>query len=90
MSLQSIPFRRVAAVTLALAVCVAAPKGQAGPFTPGNVVVVRLGDSQSGLDDSARPVTLVEYSPSGGPEVNTVTIPSSSGGQLTDRESLFD
>ncbi|MBH8557764.1 T9SS type A sorting domain-containing protein [Hymenobacter negativus] len=39
--------------------------GQAAPFTPGNVVVVRVGDGSAGLTSAATAVVLLEYTPAG-------------------------
>ncbi|MDB5267684.1 MAG: hypothetical protein JWP58_724 [Hymenobacter sp.] len=39
--------------------------GQAAPFTPGNLVVVRVGDGSAGLTSAATVVVLLEYTPAG-------------------------
>jgi len=53
---------------------------QSYPFTPGNLVVVRVGDGKEVVSDSAEPVSLVEYSVSNSESVNEIAIPSFSGG----------
>ncbi len=55
----------------------------AGPFTPGNIVVARIGDGVLGLNTAAQPVFLEEYSynSSGGLAlVQTITMPTSASG----------
>lgn len=39
--------------------------GQAAPFTPGNLVVVRVGDGSAALTSAATVVVLLEYTPAG-------------------------
>jgi len=52
---------------------------QAGPFTPGNLVVVTVGDGTTVLTNSATPVFLREYTLSG-TLVNTVALPTTVSG----------
>jgi uncharacterized repeat protein (TIGR01451 family) len=41
------------------------PTAQAAPFTPGNLVIYRVGDGTAALSNTGAPVFLDEYSPSG-------------------------
>lgn len=54
----------------------------AGPITPGNVVVVRLGDGVATLSGSTASINLVEYTPAG-VEVQAIAIPSTGVDALT-------
>ncbi|GAB3869370.1 hypothetical protein GCM10028824_16220 [Hymenobacter segetis] len=49
--------------------------GQAAPFTPGNLVVVRVGDGTAGLTSAATVVVLLEYTPAGG-LVQSISLPT--------------
>jgi sugar lactone lactonase YvrE len=53
---------------------------QAAPFTPGNIVVVQVGDGQGNPDTTAQPIALLEYNPNGGVVVNTIEILSFASG----------
>jgi hypothetical protein len=51
----------------------------AAPFTPGNIVVVRVGDGSALLTSAATPVFLVEYTPTG-TLVQTIALPTVDAG----------
>lgn len=51
---------------------------QAAPFTPGNIVVARVGDGTSALTSAATAVFLDEYTP-GGTLVQTIDLPTAAG-----------
>jgi hypothetical protein len=51
---------------------------QAAPFTPGNIVVARVGDGTSALTSAATAVFLDEYTP-GGTLVQTIDLPTAVG-----------
>ena len=51
----------------------------AAPFTPGNVVVVRIGDGTAALTSAATPTFLVEYTPAG-VLVQTIALPTAAAG----------
>lgn len=51
-------------------------------FTPGNLVVLQVGDGTSSLDAAAQPVALLEFTPGGG-SGTTVHVPSTGAGRLT-------
>jgi predicted extracellular nuclease len=55
------------------------PAAQAAGFTPGDIVVVRLGDGGTGLSGAAAPVFLDEYTPDGA-LVQTIPLPTSVAG----------
>src|SRR5690349_24931066 len=55
------------------------PAAQAAGFTPGDIVVVRLGDGATALSGTAAPVFLDEYTPSG-TLVQTIPLPTSAAG----------
>ncbi len=50
------------------------------PFTPGNVVVVRVGDGSAALNNTAHAVFLEEYTSTGGSPVQTIAMPTSISG----------
>jgi len=52
-------------------------------FTPGNIVVVRIGDGSNPMDGSTRPVSLLEINPITGSVVTTTNLPSASSTNLT-------
>jgi hypothetical protein len=63
----------------ALAICcslVATPDAHASGFTPGNVVVVRIGTGGAALNSAANPVFLDEYTPAGVYTGNTIAFPT--------------
>jgi hypothetical protein len=64
----------------------AAPSASASSFTPGNLVVVRVGDGSTTLNSAAAPLFLDEYTPAG-MFVQTVALPSSGAGVITDSGS---
>src|SRR5690349_20319391 len=49
------------------------------PFTPGNIVVSRIGDGAAPLASSTRPVFLDEYSPSG-TLIQSIALPTATAG----------
>ncbi|HEX4347798.1 MAG TPA: immunoglobulin domain-containing protein, partial [Vicinamibacterales bacterium] len=49
-------------------------------FTPGNLVVVRMGDGGAALSSAAAPVFLDEYATAGGAPVQTVAMPTAVSG----------
>ncbi|WP_198175281.1 hypothetical protein [Spirosoma telluris] len=49
-------------------------------YTPGNLVVLRVGDGTTPLSSTATPINLVEYSPSGGAAINTLPMPTAASG----------
>jgi hypothetical protein len=51
----------------------------AAPFTPGNIVVVRVGDGTAPLSGEAAATYLVEYTPAG-VLVQTITLPTAANG----------
>src|SRR6476469_2753062 len=51
----------------------------AAPFTPGNLVVVRVGDGSAALASAATATFLVEYTPAG-TVVQTIALPTSASG----------
>ncbi|MEO7311389.1 MAG: T9SS type A sorting domain-containing protein [Chitinophagaceae bacterium] len=51
----------------------------AGPFTPGNIVVVRIGDGTTALSAAAAPMFLEEYT-TGGALVQTIALPVTASG----------
>ena len=51
----------------------------AAPFTPGNVVVVRVGDGSAALTSAATATFLVEYTPAG-VLVQTIALPTAAAG----------
>ena len=53
--------------------------GFASSFTPGNIVVIRLGDGTAALTSAATPVFLDEYSPTG-TLVQSIALPTSVSG----------
>jgi hypothetical protein len=56
------------------------PGARAQTFQPGNLVVVSYGSSAaSSLDGQPTPITLIEYSPSGGAAVGSFTLPTTDG-----------
>ena len=48
-------------------------------FSPGNIVVSRVGDGSTGLTNASAQVQLVEYTTAGAPGA-VVTLPTTSGG----------
>jgi hypothetical protein len=46
------------------------------PFTPGNIVVLRIGDGSIPLDTKSYPVFLDEYTSAGGPPVRSIALPT--------------
>lgn len=64
---------------LAAALVAFAGAAVAAPFTPGNIVVVRLGDGATALSNAAAPVDLLEYT-SAGVLVQTVSLPTTTVG----------
>ena len=52
----------------------------AASWSPGDLFLVRVGDGVSTLASSAGPVSLLEVGPSGGSVIQSVDIPSGSGG----------
>ncbi len=60
---------------LALAAALLTTPALAGPFTPGNLVVVRIGDGSAALTSAATAVFLLEYTPAG-TLVQTVALPT--------------
>src|SRR5207253_9804272 len=52
----------------------------AAPFTPGNIVVYRVGTGTGILVTTGNPVFLDEYSPSGGPRVQAISMPTTASG----------
>jgi hypothetical protein len=59
----------------ALAVLLQASSAYAAPFTPGNVVVVKVGNGTTALSASAAPVSLCEYTAAGS-LVQTIALPT--------------
>ncbi|MCX8019335.1 MAG: T9SS type A sorting domain-containing protein [Chitinophagaceae bacterium] len=49
-------------------------------FTPGNIVITRVGDGSTTLNSAAHPVSLLEYTNSGTATTNVVNFPSGSSG----------
>jgi hypothetical protein len=47
-------------------------------FTPGDLVVYRVGTGSAALSSAATPVALDEYAPTGGSPVNTINLPTTS------------
>jgi hypothetical protein len=73
----------------ALGICslaLAALPVHASSLTPGNLVVVRVGDGSSALNGNAFAVFLDEYTPAGG-FVQTIALPTSATTALTDSGS---
>lgn len=54
----------------------------AGPVTPGNVVVVRVGDGSAAVSNAATAVNLVEYTPAG-VEVQTIALATTGDNAFT-------
>lgn len=71
-----VPFNQIA---MACAVMGLAAPGFAAPFTPGNLVVTRVGDGVSALASTATPVFLDEYT-MGGVLVQSVALPATTPG----------
>jgi hypothetical protein len=68
-------------VAPALATTRIAPAASAGSvFTPGDVVVYRVGTTGDTLSSSAAPVTLDEYGPAGGSPVDSLAMPTAGSG----------
>ncbi len=62
-------------------------KGEAQvPFTPGNLVVLRIGDGSTTLSSASARVSLVEYTP-GGTLVQAIDVPSTGTDKLTNSGS---
>jgi hypothetical protein len=57
----------------------AAQLAHASPFTPGNIVVVRVGDGSAPLSSASTAVFLDEYTP-GGTLVQTIPLPTAASG----------
>jgi len=55
--------------------------GHAQSFTPGNLVVFRIGDGTEALTNSGNTIFVDQYSPSGG-LVNSTAVPDTGGGAL--------
>src|SRR5919107_3440865 len=51
----------------------------AAPFTPGNIVVVRVGDGSAALTSAATATFLLEYTPAG-VLVQTIALPTAAAG----------
>lgn len=65
---------------LAAALLLGAARAQAAPFTPGNIVVVRVGDGgTTALSTAATAVFLLEYTPAG-TLVQTIALPTAASG----------
>ncbi len=61
-------------------VLIAAGQGRANPFKSGDLVVETYGSlGHSYGDQSPAPISLIEYSTSGGSSINTVTVPMTDG-----------
>src|ERR1051325_8364438 len=67
------PFVRAAAIVALILLSLSAA---AAPFTPGNIVVYRVGDGVAAITGAATPVFLDEYSP-GGTLVQSIPLPTS-------------
>jgi hypothetical protein len=52
----------------------------AAPLTPGNLVVVRIGDGSAALSNSATPVFLEEHTPADGALVQSIAMPTAVNG----------
>lgn len=68
----------------------AQPVESLAAFTPGNLVINRVGDGSVGLSTAAHPVSLVEFSTSGTPTGNVIAMPTfatANQGGLTDSGS---
>jgi hypothetical protein len=61
------------------ALVLASSAGLAGPFTPGNLAVVRIGDGVTPLSTDAAPVFILEFT-RGGALVQTIPLPSTTTG----------
>jgi hypothetical protein len=57
---------------------------QPAAFTPGNLVVERIGDGTTTLSSAAAAVSIVEYSTAGGSAQQTISLPTSGSNQVTD------
>lgn len=53
--------------------------GLAAPFTPGNLVVARVGDGSAALSSAATAIFLLEYTPAG-TLVQTIAVPTAASG----------
>jgi len=67
---------------IAAIVAVTAASSLAAPFTPGNLVVVQIGDEQTSVTDSASPVYLKEFAPAApdGTFVHMMPLPTAVSG----------
>ncbi|HUI25232.1 MAG TPA: hypothetical protein VL403_04035, partial [Candidatus Kryptonia bacterium] len=67
--------QRIARSTLTvLAVLTFGARSHAASFTPGNIVLYRVGDGSGALSNNGNPVFLDEYAPSGGSAVQSIPI----------------
>lgn len=57
---------------------------QPAAFTPGNLVVERIGDGTTTLSSVASAVSIVEYSTAGGSAQQTINLPTTGSNQVTD------
>ncbi|MBF9220950.1 T9SS type A sorting domain-containing protein [Hymenobacter ruricola] len=64
---------------LAFLLCLWPMLGSAAPFTPGNLVVLRVGDGAASLTSAATPAYLQEYTPAG-VLVQTIPLPTATSG----------
>ncbi len=77
-------FGAAALITFASLVGTARDAAAQSPFTPGNLVVVRVGDGAAALGTTATPVFLEEWSPAGGPTpVQTINLTTAGSNVIT-------
>jgi hypothetical protein len=69
---------RLAVLTLLVSLTPAA--GRANSFTPGNLVIYRVGDGSAGLANTGNPIFLDEYNPTTQMVVNSIELPTAPTG----------
>jgi hypothetical protein len=70
---------RLALITLLAGLMPAASR--ANPFTPGNLVIYRVGDGSAGLANTGNPIFLDEYNPTTQMVVNSIALPTAASGK---------
>ncbi len=73
-------------MAVAASACILGQASQAAPFTPGNVVVERIGNGSTTLSSAAFPVAVLEYNTDGS-SVQTLTTEFTESNLLTDSGS---
>jgi len=76
-------FRHAGSIGAVLALAPGVLRGQvSAPFTPGNLVIFRVGDGVAALSNAATAIFLDEYTPAG-VLVRTIAVPSAGGSAMT-------